>query len=33
VPAGDAHRFQAAGQGMLRMTCIHAAGEMQTEWL
>ena len=33
VPAGDAHRFQAAGDGTLRMTCIHAAGEMQTEWL
>lgn len=33
VPAGDAHRFQATGEGTLRMTCIHAAGEMQTEWL
>jgi mannose-6-phosphate isomerase-like protein (cupin superfamily) len=33
VPAGDAHRFQATGEGTLRLTCIHAAGEMQTEWL
>ena len=33
VPAGDAHRFQATGEGTLRMTCIHAAGAMQTEWL
>jgi mannose-6-phosphate isomerase-like protein (cupin superfamily) len=33
VPAGDAHRFQATGEGTLRITCIHAAGEMQTEWL
>ena len=32
VPAGTAHRFEAAGEG-LRMTCIHAAGTMETEWL
>jgi quercetin dioxygenase-like cupin family protein len=32
VPAGTAHRFEAAGDG-LRMTCIHAAGVMESEWL
>lgn len=33
APAGAAHRFTNAGAGELSMTCIHAAGEMQTEWL
>jgi quercetin dioxygenase-like cupin family protein len=32
VPAGTAHRFLAEGEG-LRMTCIHAAGTMESEWL
>lgn len=33
APAGAAHRFTNAGPAGLSMTCIHAAGEMQTEWL
>ena len=33
VPAGTAHRFQASGDGNLRMTCIHASGTMESEWL
>ena len=33
VPAGTAHRFQASGEGNLRMTCIHASGTMESEWL
>ena len=33
VPAGTAHRFEAAGVVHLRMTCIHAAGTMESEWL
>jgi mannose-6-phosphate isomerase-like protein (cupin superfamily) len=33
VPAGTAHRFEAAGDGNLRMTCIHASGTMESEWL
>jgi mannose-6-phosphate isomerase-like protein (cupin superfamily) len=33
VPAGTAHRFEAGGLGHLRMTCIHASGSMESEWL
>ena len=33
APAGAAHRFTNVGAGELSMTCIHTAGEMQTEWL
>jgi mannose-6-phosphate isomerase-like protein (cupin superfamily) len=33
VPAGTAHRFQAAGEGRLRMICIHASGVMESELL
>lgn len=33
APAGAAHRFTNSGLDELSMTCIHAAAEMQTEWL
>ena len=33
VPAGTAHRFECVGDERLVMTCIHAAGTMQSEWL
>jgi mannose-6-phosphate isomerase-like protein (cupin superfamily) len=33
APAGMAHRFTNAGAGELSMTCIHAASEMNAEWL
>jgi quercetin dioxygenase-like cupin family protein len=33
APAGAAHRFTNAGPGQLSMTCVHAAAEMQSEWL
>jgi hypothetical protein len=32
-PAATAHRFEAGGLGHLRMTCIHASGTMESEWL
>src|SRR5919202_380381 len=33
VPAGEVHGFTAAGDGLLRMTCIHTQAEMITEWI
>jgi quercetin dioxygenase-like cupin family protein len=33
APAGSAHRFTNLGSGQLRLTAIHAAARMQTEWL
>ena len=33
APAGAAHRFTNTGSGELSMTCVHAAGEMATDWL
>lgn len=33
APTGAAHRFTNAGPGELSMTCIHAAAEMESEWL
>jgi quercetin dioxygenase-like cupin family protein len=33
APAGSAHRFANAGAGRLRMTAIHTAARMETEWL
>jgi quercetin dioxygenase-like cupin family protein len=33
APAGTAHRFTNVGPGRLRLTAIHAAARMQTEWL
>jgi mannose-6-phosphate isomerase-like protein (cupin superfamily) len=33
APAGAAHRFTSTGSGQLRMTAIHTAAEMDTEWL
>jgi quercetin dioxygenase-like cupin family protein len=33
APAGAAHRFTNLGPGELSMTCIHAAAEMDTDWL
>lgn len=33
APAGAAHRFTNAGSSELSMTCIHAAAEMESEWL
>jgi quercetin dioxygenase-like cupin family protein len=33
APAGAAHRFTNLGPGGLSMTCIHAAAEMDTDWL
>lgn len=33
APAGAAHRFTNLGPGELTMTCIHAAAEMDTDWL
>ena len=33
APAGSAHRFWNLGPGELSMTCIHAAAEMETDWL
>lgn len=31
--AGAAHRFTNTGSAELSMTCIHAASEMDTDWL
>lgn len=33
APAGAAHRFTSTGDGPLRVTAIHAAPAMDTEWL
>jgi quercetin dioxygenase-like cupin family protein len=33
APPGAAHRFTNAGSGELSMTCVHAAGDMATDWL
>jgi mannose-6-phosphate isomerase-like protein (cupin superfamily) len=33
APAGAAHRFTNTGPGELSMTCVHAAAEMESEWL
>ncbi len=33
APANSAHRFTNTGAGELTMTCIHAATEMDTDWL
>ena len=33
APAGSAHRFTAIGHGNLRLTAIHTAPRMETEWL
>ena len=33
APAGSAHRFISEGTGRLRLTAIHTASTMDTEWL
>lgn len=33
APAGVAHRFTATGESELRLTAIHSAPEIETEWL
>jgi mannose-6-phosphate isomerase-like protein (cupin superfamily) len=33
APAGTAHRFHATGTRQLRLTAIHTASRMRTEWL
>lgn len=33
APAGSAHRFTSTGEHQLRLTAIHAASTMETEWL
>jgi quercetin dioxygenase-like cupin family protein len=33
VPPGEVHGFTAAGDGPLRMTCIHTNHEMVTTWV
>jgi mannose-6-phosphate isomerase-like protein (cupin superfamily) len=33
APAGAPHRFANTGAGELRLTAIHPATEMTTEWL
>jgi quercetin dioxygenase-like cupin family protein len=33
APAGSAHRFTAVGDERLRLTAIHTAPAMETEWL
>jgi quercetin dioxygenase-like cupin family protein len=33
APAGAAHRFTSTGDDRLRLTAIHTASTMQTEWL
>jgi quercetin dioxygenase-like cupin family protein len=33
APPGAAHRFTNVGEGRLRLTAIHAAPAMDTEWL
>ena len=33
APAGTAHRFTSIGEGQLRLTAIHTASTMETEWL
>jgi mannose-6-phosphate isomerase-like protein (cupin superfamily) len=33
APAGTAHRFTNTGSEQLRMTAVHTAPEMDTEWL
>ena len=33
APAGTAHRFTNTGAGRLRLTAIHTAPTMDTEWL
>jgi mannose-6-phosphate isomerase-like protein (cupin superfamily) len=33
APAGSAHRFTNVGTGRLRLTAIHTAARMETEWL
>lgn len=33
VPAGVPHRFSNAGDGLLRVTAVHGAGQVSIEWL
>jgi mannose-6-phosphate isomerase-like protein (cupin superfamily) len=33
APAGSAHRFTSIGNEQLRLTAIHTAATMDTEWL
>ena len=33
APAGAAHRFTSVGDEQLRLTAIHTASTMDTEWL
>jgi quercetin dioxygenase-like cupin family protein len=33
APAGAAHRFTSTGDDQLRLTAIHTASTMETEWL
>jgi mannose-6-phosphate isomerase-like protein (cupin superfamily) len=33
APAGSAHRFTSTGEEELRLTAIHTAATMDTEWL
>lgn len=33
APAGSPHRFTNTGDGQLRLTAIHTAPTMETEWL
>jgi mannose-6-phosphate isomerase-like protein (cupin superfamily) len=33
APAGAAHRFTSAGEDQLRLTAIHTAATIETEWL
>lgn len=33
APAGSAHRFTSVGEERLRLTAIHTAPAMETEWL
>ena len=33
APAGSAHRFTSGGTDQLRLTAIHTASTMDTEWL
>ena len=33
APAGSAHRFTSTGEDQLRLTAIHTASTMETDWL
>lgn len=33
APAGSAHHFTSTGEAQLRLTAIHAATTMETDWL